>query len=113
MRRLTNNLLVPVAMRLLIWQAEKRKRPFIGSINVVNRCNLHCAGCYWTRTEREQDRAELSIDEVVAVPFRAIGEDADASAAVLTKAICAVTGQRPAATCGADAGRMLGAPAQP
>jgi MoaA/NifB/PqqE/SkfB family radical SAM enzyme len=45
MRQLINNLLVPVVMRLLIWQAEKRKRPFIGSINVVNRCNLHCAGC--------------------------------------------------------------------
>lgn len=59
MRQLTNNLLVPVVMRFLIWQAEKRKRPFIGSINVVNRCNLHCAGCYWTRTEREQDRVEF------------------------------------------------------
>ncbi len=65
MRQLINNLLVPVVMRLLIWQAEKRKRPFIGSINVVNRCNLHCAGCYWTRTEREQDRVELSVEEGV------------------------------------------------
>jgi hypothetical protein len=46
----------------LLWQAEKRNRPFIASVNVVNRCNLHCAGCYWTRTEREEDREELSIE---------------------------------------------------
>ncbi len=49
--------------RLFLWQAEKRNRPLIASINVVNRCNLHCAGCYWTRTERDEDREELSIEE--------------------------------------------------
>ena len=43
----------------------KVQPPFIASINVVNRCNLHCAGCYWTRTERTEDREELSIEEGV------------------------------------------------
>jgi MoaA/NifB/PqqE/SkfB family radical SAM enzyme len=60
---LTNPLQAPTFLRFILWQAEKRKRPFIASINVVNRCNLHCAGCYWTRTEREEDREELSMDE--------------------------------------------------
>jgi MoaA/NifB/PqqE/SkfB family radical SAM enzyme len=65
MRWLTNILLAPVLIRFMLWQAEKRKRPFIASINVVNRCNLHCAGCYWTRTEREEDRMELSTEDGV------------------------------------------------
>ena len=64
MKWFTDLFLAP-ALRFLIWQAEKRNRPFIASINVVNRCNLHCAGCYWTRTEREEDREELSIEEGV------------------------------------------------
>ncbi len=65
MRWLTKNFLVSFLIRFLLWQAEKRNRPFIASINVVNRCNLHCAGCYWTRTERAEDREELSIEEGV------------------------------------------------
>ena len=65
MRCFTKNFLTPVFIRFLLWQAEKHNRPFIASINVVNRCNLHCAGCYWTRTEREHDRAELAIEEGV------------------------------------------------
>jgi len=65
MRWLTNNLLFPILIRFMLWQAEKRNRPFIASINVVNRCNLHCAGCYWTRTEREHEREELAIEEGV------------------------------------------------
>jgi MoaA/NifB/PqqE/SkfB family radical SAM enzyme len=60
---LTNPFQTPTFLRFILWQAEKRKRPFIASINVVNRCNLHCAGCYWTRTEREEDRVELSMEE--------------------------------------------------
>ena len=60
MRWFTNS-----SLSLVLWQAEKRKRPLIASINVVNRCNLHCAGCYWTRTEREEERVELSIEEGV------------------------------------------------
>ena len=63
MRWFTNSSLSPTLLRLVLWQAEKRKRPLIASINVVNRCNLHCAGCYWTRTEREEERVELSIEE--------------------------------------------------
>jgi MoaA/NifB/PqqE/SkfB family radical SAM enzyme len=59
------DLFVAPALRFLLWQAKKRNRPFIASINVVNRCNLHCAGCYWTRTEREEDRDELSIEQGV------------------------------------------------
>ena len=43
--------------------AQRRQRPLIASINVVNRCNLHCAGCYWSRTERNEDREELSLEE--------------------------------------------------
>jgi len=65
MRWFTKNFLAPVLIRFLVWQAEKRNRPFIASINVVNRCNLHCAGCYWTRTEREHEREELAIEEGV------------------------------------------------
>jgi MoaA/NifB/PqqE/SkfB family radical SAM enzyme len=45
--------------------AERHKRPLIASINVVNRCNLHCAGCYWSRTERNEDREELSLTKSV------------------------------------------------
>src|SRR5437763_360218 len=59
----TNPVLSFPLIRLALWQAEKRKRPLIASINVVNRCNLHCAGCYWTKTEREEDREELSIED--------------------------------------------------
>lgn len=65
MRWFTNSSLSPTLLRFVLWQAEKRKRPLIASINVVNRCNLHCAGCYWTRTEREKEREELSIEEGV------------------------------------------------
>jgi MoaA/NifB/PqqE/SkfB family radical SAM enzyme len=57
--------LAPAFLRFIYWRAEKHKRPLIASINVVNRCNLHCAGCYWTRTEREEDRQELSIEDGV------------------------------------------------
>src|SRR3989440_12136421 len=64
MNRFTDLFVAP-ALRFLLWQAKKRNRPFIASINVVNRCNLHCAGCYWTRTERAEDREELSIGEGV------------------------------------------------
>ena len=59
----TNPVLSFPLIRLALWQAEKRKRPLIASINVVNRCNLHCAGCYWTKTEREEDREELSLED--------------------------------------------------
>ncbi len=62
---LVNPFLSPALIRLVLWWAEKRKRPLIASINVVNRCNLHCAGCYWSRTERAEDRGELSIGEGV------------------------------------------------
>ncbi len=55
------SVLLRAGMRL----AERHQRPLIASINVVNRCNLHCAGCYWSRTERNQDREELSIEESV------------------------------------------------
>ncbi len=65
MRWFTNPFLTPALLRFTLWLAKKRNRPFIGSINVVNRCNLHCAGCYWTRTERAKDRVELSIEEGV------------------------------------------------
>jgi MoaA/NifB/PqqE/SkfB family radical SAM enzyme len=54
-----------VLLRAGIGLAERRQRPLIASINVVNRCNLHCAGCYWSRTERNEDREELSIEETV------------------------------------------------
>src|ERR1700687_3398014 len=62
---LANPLMPPTFIRFVIWWAELRKRPLIASINVVNRCNLHCAGCYWTRTERAEDRRELSVEESV------------------------------------------------
>src|SRR6266702_5897073 len=62
---LVNPFLSPALIRFVLWWAEMRKRPLIASINVVNRCNLHCAGCYWTRTERAEDREELSIEEGV------------------------------------------------
>ena len=62
---LANPLMPPTLIRFVIWWAELRKRPLIASINVVNRCNLHCAGCYWTRTERAEDRRELSVEEGV------------------------------------------------
>lgn len=52
-----------VFLRIGIGLAERHQRPLISSINVVNRCNLHCAGCYWSRTERNEDREELSIEE--------------------------------------------------
>ena len=66
MRWFTNSSLSPTLLRFVLWQAEKRKRPLIASINVVNRCNLHCAGCYWTkRREREEECVELSIEEGV------------------------------------------------
>lgn len=58
-------LVVTSTVRFVFWQAEKRRRPFIASINVVNRCNLHCAGCYWTKSEREEERNELSIQQGV------------------------------------------------
>jgi MoaA/NifB/PqqE/SkfB family radical SAM enzyme len=54
-------ILAPTLLRLFYRRSERHQRPLIASINVVNRCNLHCAGCYWTRTEREEDRQELSI----------------------------------------------------
>ncbi len=43
----------------MLW-AEKKQRSLIASINVINDCNLHCAGCYWTKIERKQKRNELS-----------------------------------------------------
>src|SRR2546425_10757921 len=55
--------LSPNLIRFVFWWTEMRKRPLIASINVVNRCNLHCAGGYWTRTERSEHRGELSIAE--------------------------------------------------
>jgi MoaA/NifB/PqqE/SkfB family radical SAM enzyme len=55
--------LAPALLRFIYGRAERHQRPLIASINVVNRCNLHCAGCYWTRTEREEDRQELSIED--------------------------------------------------
>lgn len=57
--------LAPALLRFVYGRAEKRQRPLIASINVVNRCNLHCAGCYWTRTERAEDRQELSHEDGV------------------------------------------------
>src|SRR5205823_14221965 len=60
---LTNSFISPALIRIALWWAEMRKRPLIASINVVNRCNLHCAGCYWTKTEREEDREELSLED--------------------------------------------------
>jgi MoaA/NifB/PqqE/SkfB family radical SAM enzyme len=54
--------IAPAFLRYIYRRAERHQRPLIASINVVNRCNLHCAGCYWTRTEREEDRQELSIE---------------------------------------------------
>ncbi len=65
MKWFTNPSLSFPLIRFALWQAEKRKRPLIASINVVNRCNLHCAGCYWTKSEREEDRVELSIEDGV------------------------------------------------
>ncbi len=62
---LANPFLPPALIRFVLWWAEMRRRPLVASINVVNRCNLHCAGCYWTRTERAEDRKELSIEEGV------------------------------------------------
>ena len=47
------------AMRIV----RKRQRPFIASINVVNRCNLNCAGCYWRKDEAKEERDELSVEE--------------------------------------------------
>src|SRR5947209_12030477 len=60
---LTNSFISPALIRIALWWAEMRKRPLIASINVVNRCNLHCAGCYWSRTERAEVRGELSMEE--------------------------------------------------
>jgi MoaA/NifB/PqqE/SkfB family radical SAM enzyme len=62
---LFHNLLVTPTVRFMFWRVEKRQRPLIASINVVNRCNLHCAGCYWTKSEREQERNELSLQQGV------------------------------------------------
>ena len=56
-----------VLLRAGIGLAERRQRPLIASINVVNRCNLHCAGCYWSRTERNEDREELCQDVFLKV----------------------------------------------
>ena len=52
-------------VRAGITLAERHQRPLIASINIVNRCNLHCAGCYWSRTERNEGRKELAIEESV------------------------------------------------
>lgn len=41
--------------------AEKNGRPLIASINVINQCNLHCAGCYWSKVERKQQRDEMTV----------------------------------------------------
>ena len=59
---LVNSFIFSTLIRIVFWWAEMRKRPLIASINVVNRCNLHCAGCYWIRTERAEDRGELSME---------------------------------------------------
>lgn len=48
--------------------AESRGRPLIASINVINQCNLHCAGCYWSKVERKQHRDEMTVaqgDELI------------------------------------------------
>ncbi|GAC1389248.1 MAG: hypothetical protein NVS4B11_18820 [Ktedonobacteraceae bacterium] len=42
---------------------RRQQRPIIASINVVNRCNLNCAGCYWRKDEAKEERDELSVDE--------------------------------------------------
>ena len=43
--------------------AERHNRPFIASINVINFCNLKCAGCYWSKIERRQQRDEMTISQ--------------------------------------------------
>jgi MoaA/NifB/PqqE/SkfB family radical SAM enzyme len=43
--------------------AERHNRPFIASINVINFCNLKCAGCYWSKVERRQQRDEMTISQ--------------------------------------------------
>lgn len=48
--------------------AERHNRPFIASINVINFCNLKCAGCYWSKIERRMQRDEMTIaqgDELI------------------------------------------------
>lgn len=55
------------ALRGVFQYIERKGRPAIASINVVNECNLHCAGCYWQQTEAKQQRDELSLDESTAL----------------------------------------------
>ena len=62
-----NSIVASFLLKLVLKHAENKKRPFIASINIVNRCNLFCAGCYWTKTERNQERQELSIEAEIQV----------------------------------------------
>lgn len=55
--------LPPVAIQAGFGYIKGRERPMVASINVVNECNLTCAGCYWGRTEGRQERSEMSLED--------------------------------------------------
>jgi len=96
----------PTPAEAAIWKADSPSGEAFPFIDIAGQWLLQTAQYSPTLLE---GHSFSDIANSIGSNENTIGVNADASAAVLIKAICAVTGQKPAATCSAVAGVSMGA----
>ena len=91
----------PTPAETALWQAEQPQQQTFPFIDIGGKWLLQSAQY---PPQSLEGHSFTDITDSIGANDNGIGVDIDASAAVLSKEICAVTGQQPAATCRAVAG---------